>query len=400
VPIRGYIIPAWDSYILRAFHVSAFAGWIVFIPKEEIMQNNNTTTVATTSSSAAKTLATTLGVNAEELQRVIVNTIMPQGSTNEEVAAFMMIANTYKLNPLLKHIAAFKTSKNGIMPMVMIDGWVMIMNTHPRFNGMEQFENFDENKDSWSVKTSIFVKGIEHPISVAEYHEECFMDTEPWKKYPKRMLRHKSLIQCIRYALGIGGIYDQDEILRLDAIDADVVPINSYIDGPQRSIPKYSAIEAAVSAMGGVKLELRKEYGKDFAYVIGNTFENKAELAKLGFVTKKNSEGKWDTRMDVSLNLQQEDAKETHPKDEKTLASSASEASLPEIETLQDLQKYVEDNGFGFASNSNVDGDRIFAKMDIDPEDEAQVAFAISLGFKKTGKGMVRDVTDIAKLIA
>ena len=43
----------------------------------------------------------------------------------------------------------------------------------------------------------------------------------PWASHPKRMLRHKAMIQCARLAFGYGGIYDQDEAERIvESIDA------------------------------------------------------------------------------------------------------------------------------------------------------------------------------------
>ncbi|MFA6608854.1 MAG: RecT family recombinase [Candidatus Paceibacterota bacterium] len=354
------------------------------------------TTITTTlpQKSSVQSLATTLNVNPAELQQIIVNTIMPAGATAEEVGALMLIANTYKLNPLLKQIAVFKTKNNGLMPMVMIDGWIKIMHDHPKFNGMEQVDSFDGDKSEWSVATKIYVKGIEHPISIKEYYDECYVpqkakengqqnfDAAPWDKWPKRMLRHKSLIQGIRYALGIGGIYDQDELLRMDAIEAEIVPVNSYINGPQRVIPSYSDIEAAVKAMG-LTLELRKEYGKDWAYANGETFSVKAELAKLGFITKKNAQLKWDTKMDVTLNLQQK----------PTLSLPEETNKDFDINTIQGLEQFISGNGFSMEIKPS--GKKVFAKVNIDVDDEGQVGFVTELGFKRVKDVYVRDVTSI-----
>ncbi|WP_208431614.1 recombinase RecT, partial [Bartonella doshiae] len=45
---------------------------------------------------------------------------------------------------------------------------------------------------------------------------ECAQDnSDPWKKYPARMLRHKATIQCARYAFGFSGIYEEDEAARI-----------------------------------------------------------------------------------------------------------------------------------------------------------------------------------------
>jgi phage recombination protein Bet len=347
-------------------------------------------------------LAATLNLDPQELQHIIVNTVMPAGATNEEVAAFMIIANTYKLNPLLKQIAAFQTKGHGIMPMVMIDGWLNIMQNHPKFNGMEQYEYFVGDKSQWYVTTSIYVKGIDNPIIKTEYYDECYVSPKqyddksiqegsPWDKFPKRMLGHKSLIQCIRYALGIGGIYDHDELVRIDSmIDLEIESV-SYINGPMPSIPTYSDIEAAVKAMG-LTVELRKERNKQWAYAMGDTFNNQAELKKLGFGLRKNvGTKKWESRKDVTLNLQQVKTID-HPKADiaegKTLLT---QSPLRSFATLQELSKVIEDSNHRMEIKPS--GEKLIAKIDIDAEDEQQVQFAYGLGFVEMKGHFVKNVT-------
>jgi hypothetical protein len=52
-------------------------------------------------------------------------------------------------------------------------------------------------------------------VEVTEYLAECRQGTDPWKKWPARMLRHKAAIQAIRYAFGFSGIVDPDEADRM-----------------------------------------------------------------------------------------------------------------------------------------------------------------------------------------
>ena len=47
--------------------------------------------------------------------------------------------------------------------------------------------------------------------SVIEGLSECKGMSEVWRRWPRRMLRHKALIQCARVAFGFAGIYDEDE---------------------------------------------------------------------------------------------------------------------------------------------------------------------------------------------
>ena len=55
----------------------------------------------------------------------------------------------------------------------------------------------------------------------------------PWKTHPKRMLRHKAMIQCARLAFGFTGIYDQDEadrIVETQREQVNVTPKQNVID--------------------------------------------------------------------------------------------------------------------------------------------------------------------------
>ena len=57
----------------------------------------------------------------------------------------------------------------------------------------------------------IHVKTRSHPVEVTEYLSECALPTQPWKSHPRRMLRHKALIQAARLAFGFSGISDEEE---------------------------------------------------------------------------------------------------------------------------------------------------------------------------------------------
>lgn len=135
--------------------------------------------------------------------------------SDAQMTALMVVANQYGLNPWTKEIYAFPDKNNGIVPVVGVDGWSRIINSHPQFDGME-FEQDDE-----SCTCIIYRKDRSRPIKVTEYKAECKRNTEPWEKWPRRMLRHKAMIQCARLAFGFTGIYDHDEAERMvEVIDA------------------------------------------------------------------------------------------------------------------------------------------------------------------------------------
>lgn len=134
--------------------------------------------------------------------------------SDAQMTALMVVANQYGLNPWTKEIYAFPDKNNGIVPVVGVDGWARIINSHPQFDGME-FEQDDQ-----SCTCIMFRKDRGRPVKVTEYMAECRRtNVGPWQSHPKRMLRHKAMIQCARLAFGFGGIYDLDEAERIAEID-------------------------------------------------------------------------------------------------------------------------------------------------------------------------------------
>lgn len=149
-------------------------------------------------------------------------TAMPGNATNEEFAAFLMVAKEYKLNPLLREIHAFPKKGGGIVPVVSIDGWVSLINQHPATNGFEFEMHYNEKNQLVACTCRMYRKDRTHPVAVTEYLVECIRNTEPWKMQ-HRMLRHKALIQAARYAFGFTGIHDDDEAERIAEM-RDITP--------------------------------------------------------------------------------------------------------------------------------------------------------------------------------
>lgn len=151
--------------------------------------------------------------DANECAAVLAKSIIPNGAKPEEIVTFMAIAKQYRLNPITKEIYAFAKG-GGVQPIVSIDGWLKIINSHPQFNGMEFSDHLAADGSLQSVTCRIFRKDRDHPVEVTEYMSECRRDTAPWNQWPSRMLRHKATIQAARYAFGFSGIVDPDEAER------------------------------------------------------------------------------------------------------------------------------------------------------------------------------------------
>lgn len=176
------------------------------------------------------------GVDEGNLYQTLKATVFKDAKDDSQLATLMIVANQYGLNPFTKEIYAFP-SRGAVIPIVSVDGWTRIINDNPNCDGI-QFSQDDE-----SATCTIYRKDRSHPTVVTEYLAECKMNTDPWKKYPKRMLRHKALIQCARVAFGYSGIYDEDEAKRIDGgittVISDAEPVDDgYSDFYNTEYPK------------------------------------------------------------------------------------------------------------------------------------------------------------------
>jgi phage recombination protein Bet len=230
------------------------------------------TTTTTPNAEQAKTAVTTIDKSpliielAQEYKmqpgafyKTMVETVFPHRKddplpTVYEVAAFMSVAKVYKLNPFVKEIFAFRSKGGGIVPIVSVDGWITLVQRHPDYNGVSfQFDLDTKTGKPISTTCSMRNRRQEHPTEITEFFDECVQDKDTWKKWPKRMLRHKAYIQCARVAFGFSGIYDEDEGERILQGDVSLMETGGgkvTIDMPQRAsqTEKQSTLESDLEA--------------------------------------------------------------------------------------------------------------------------------------------------------
>jgi phage recombination protein Bet len=157
------------------------------------------------------------GMEPAAFEATLRSTVVPKECSREQLAAFLLIAKEYKLNPLLKEIYAFPAKGGGIQPIVGVDGWANLINSHTAFDGMDFEDHFNDSGELVSITCRMHRKDRSHPVTATEYLAECKRSTEPWTKWPRRMLRHKAMIQAARYAFSFAGIVDPDEAERFSS---------------------------------------------------------------------------------------------------------------------------------------------------------------------------------------
>jgi hypothetical protein len=161
-------------------------------------------------------MADRYGMEPAAFEATVRATCGMSGATREEFAAFLLVANEYRLNPATREIFAFPKKGGGIQPIVSVDGWLNLANSHPQFDGIEVTFEHDDAGKLVSATAHVHRKDRSHPVVVTEYFAECVRSTDPWKM-AHRMLRHKAAIQGIRYAFGFSGIMEPDEAESIDA---------------------------------------------------------------------------------------------------------------------------------------------------------------------------------------
>ena len=172
--------------------------------------------------SALAVMASRLSIEPAKLLSVLKSTVFAK-ATDDELAALVMVANEYQLNPLLKEIYAFPNKGGGITPIVSVDGWNKMLIRQPNYDGKKFTFERDENGALVSCTATIYVKGREHPEEITEYFEECKRFTDNWKNMPCRMLRNRTLCQASRMAFGFSGVYHEDEAESI-TVKSTVIP--------------------------------------------------------------------------------------------------------------------------------------------------------------------------------
>ena len=176
-----------------------------------------------------------------------------RGANDSQMMALCIVADQFNLNPFTREIYAFPDKSGGIVPVVGIDGWLRRVNEHPQFDGLEFDVEEGDGDKPYSVSCTIHRKDRTHPTSVTEYYSECHRNTDPWNRSPRRMLRHRALIQAARIAFGFGGS-DPDE--------AEAVQMRDVTPRPEATVNPFQTARVSAPAIEPPQEDVRPRRGR------------------------------------------------------------------------------------------------------------------------------------------
>jgi hypothetical protein len=136
-----------------------------------------------------------------------------------DLETLLLAAERHGLDPLGREVFLVREGDSLDVPAVLVvgvDGWSRVLNAHKKFAGM-QFRESEELLDgvpAW-IECTLHRWDRRVPTSVREYFNEVRGTSLAWLTHPRRMLRHKALVQCARLAFGLVGIHDHDEAQRI-----------------------------------------------------------------------------------------------------------------------------------------------------------------------------------------
>jgi phage recombination protein Bet len=163
------------------------------------------------------------GLSYDSFVRLLIQSALSRLTiwTQADLDRLLLLSERLGLDPLNNEIYATEiTPENGKKPKIVfvvgVDGWSKIINSHPQFDGMKFVESAPGDDElPLYIECTIYRKDRRVPTSISEYMYEAHTGQGAWLTHPRRMLRHKAMVQCARTCFGLGGVYEPDEAERV-----------------------------------------------------------------------------------------------------------------------------------------------------------------------------------------
>jgi phage recombination protein Bet len=177
---------------------------------------------------------------SEEQVRIIKATVMPTDATDFEVAQFLTVCATVKLDPFSRQIYAIRR-KGKLVPQTSIDGYVTLAQRTGRYGGRslpewEPKPGEAQRPDRCTVWVSD-TRGGKAP-GVALWNEHVPAQDFIWKERPFEQLEKCAFAKALRALFGadaFGGIYVEDEIPQAE--ETITIPFREKDDGADLTKP-------------------------------------------------------------------------------------------------------------------------------------------------------------------
>ena len=165
------------------------------------------------------------GLSYDSFVRILIQSALSRLTiwTQADLDRLLMLSERLGLDPLNNEIYATEVmpesgKKARVVFVVGVDGWSKIINSHPQFDGMKFVESAPGDDElPLYFECTIYRKDRKVATSVREYMYEAHTSQGAWLTHPRRMLRHKAMVQCARICFGLSGIYEPDEAIRIES---------------------------------------------------------------------------------------------------------------------------------------------------------------------------------------
>lgn len=165
------------------------------------------------------------GLSYDSFVRLLIQSALSRLTiwSQADLDRLLMLSERLGLDPLNNEIYATEVTqepgkKARIVFVVGVDGWSKIINSHTQFDGMKFVESAPGDDElPLYIECTIFRKDRRVATSIREYMYEAHTGQGAWLTHPRRMLRHKAMVQCARASFGLGGVYEPDEAERVSS---------------------------------------------------------------------------------------------------------------------------------------------------------------------------------------
>lgn len=193
-------------------------------------------------------VAATFAIEPTELWKALKAEFFPGGAASDaQMFMVLQIMDKYKLNPFMREMFAAVSQKTGkLLVGVQYDGYMTIAHRHPNYKGF-QFE-YEKDKDGkvTAIICKVYRSDWEHPGEYrAEMAEWRLRGKDTWDQRPTHQLGVKAFNNAVRLTLGLSGIYDPDDIERIQASEQKAIETTAKVIDDKASVESSPAGDAA-----------------------------------------------------------------------------------------------------------------------------------------------------------